>query len=286
MCKKFVLTGILLAAGAFALFGTATVSHITHGVGWLRAEVEDSVPVEYKLDKAREAIKAAEPKIRELNRSIAEKQVEIRYLERELVSLKARLGDQKDLLRTQFESLQVEQASYRFLGRDISRRNMRQDADLRLRRIKAADQVLKSKEERLDALVNGLGHVRSALDNLVAKREELITQVETLEAKRRETEAKKASTLDIRVDGSDLAEAADILARVEKELDVEMQVMENDRPLIGEHAIPGESDDVEARISAYLDGAEAPADLDPTCGDSFPVLEAVSTLGQIGRAHV
>ncbi len=277
MCKKFVITGILAAVAAFVIFGSATISHVSHGVGWLRAEVEDSVPVEFKLDEARKAIKAAEPKIRDLNRSIAEKQVEIRYLERELVGLGSRQAEQKNLLRTQWESLQVERASYRFLGREVSRQTLRKDADLRLRRIKAADQMIQSKQERLDALVNGLGHVRSALENLIGKREELITQVEMLEAKRRESEAKKATTLDIEVDGSDLAKAAEILSKVEKQLDVEMQVMENNHPLIGEYLVSDELIDVEERISAYLDGREAPAaDLGPVHDDGIPALEAVS----------
>lgn len=277
MCKKFLVTGILVAVVAFAFFGRATISHVSHGVSWLRSEVDESVPVEFKLDKARSAIEASEPQIRELNRNIAEKQVEIRYLERELAGLRSRQNEQKSVLRTQWEALQVEQASYRFLGRDVTRTSMRKDADLRLRRIKASDQMISSKEQRLDALVTGLGHVREALDNLVAKREELITQVEMLEAKRRETEAKKASTLDIDVDGSDLAEAAEILARVEKQLDVEMQVMENNRPLIGESMAMDDLIDVEARISAYLDGSEAPADEVFMAGsEMLPVLETAN----------
>ncbi|MCB9832970.1 MAG: hypothetical protein H6807_10875 [Planctomycetes bacterium] len=277
MCKKFVVTGILAAVVAFVLFGGATFSHISHGVGWLRAEVEDSVPVEMKLDKARDAIEASEPKIRELNRTIAEKQVEIRYLERELAGLRQARTTQRAVLETQRQALTVDQASYRFRGVEVSRARMRMDADRRLHDLKNADQLIASKEARLEALSNGLGHVRVALDTLIAKREELITQCEMLEAKRRETEAKKAVTLNIEVDGSDLAEAADILARIERQLDVEMQVMENEQPLIGDGlGIAPELDDVESRISAYLDGPEAPAaELSPADCEALPALKSL-----------
>ena len=255
MFKKLAFTGIAATVVAFLLFGTAVFTNISEGVGWVRGQVEENVPIEYKLEKARKAIKSAEPRIREYNRDIAEKQVEIRYLERELGQLRHEAAQARLTLEKQFQMLQVEKASYRFLSRTVSQKQMRRDAALRLRRLKAADDLIASKNARLDALRNGLSHIHEALANLIQTREELVTQCDVLEAKLRETEARKASTLDIEVDHSDMARAAEILSRVEKQLDVEMQVMENNRPLLGEsRSVLETPEDLNAQISAYLNG--------------------------------
>ncbi len=257
MFKKLAMTVVAASVLAFIFLGSSAFSHISQGVGWVRGQVAEKVPVEYKLKKARQAIKAAEPKIRKYNRDIAEKQVEIRYLERELAQLRHEQAQARLTLKAQWQTLQVEKASYRFLGNTVSRKSMRQDAALRFRRLKSGDQLVASKTERLAALQNGLSHIHEALESLGNKREELITLCDVLEAKMRETEAKKAATMDIYVDQdhSDLVEAAEILANVEKQLDVEMQVMENNRPLLGESRIVIETPlDLNSQISSYLEG--------------------------------
>ena len=53
MWKKLVFTGVTAAIAAFILFGTSAFTHISHGVGWVRGQVEENVPIEYKLEKAR-----------------------------------------------------------------------------------------------------------------------------------------------------------------------------------------------------------------------------------------
>ncbi len=255
MCKKLAFTGVAAAIAAFILFGSSAFTHLSQGVGWVRGQIQENVPVEYKLEKARKAIKTAEPKIREYNRDIAEKQVEIRYLERELAQLRQEQGQARLTLKAQWNTLKVDQASYRFLGNTVSRTHMRQDAAVRLRRLKVADKMVQSKTERLAALKSGLTHIHEALTSLNDKREELVTLCDVLEAKMRETEAKKAATLDIEVDHSDLAEAAEILSAVEKQLDIEMQVMENNAPLLGENKAARETPlDLNAQLSSYLNG--------------------------------
>ncbi|MFT7620646.1 MAG: chromosome segregation ATPase [Planctomycetota bacterium] len=278
MCKKLAMTVVAASIAAFILFGTSAFSHLSHGVGWVRGQVEENVPVQYKLEKARKAIKTAEPKIRQYNRDIAEKQVEIRYLERELSQLSHEATTARMTLKDQWETMKVQKASYTFLGSRVSHSQMRQDAALRLRRVKAADQMVASKSERLNALQSGLKHIHEALGNLGNKREELITLCDVLEAKMRETEAKKAATLDIEVDHSDLAKAAEILASVEKQLDVEMQVMRNNRPLLGESQMAAETPiDLNAQISSYLDGESESVTVGRSTENGLLIEGAVST---------
>ncbi|MEE9393504.1 MAG: hypothetical protein V3W41_13460 [Planctomycetota bacterium] len=259
MFKKIFVLGGGATLVAFLLFGTSAVSHIEHGVAWMQGKVKNSVPVEYEIERARELIDKTGPEIRKVKKVIAEKQVELKYLDREIVSLDRSQTRNKDLLRTQAARLSEDKNVYKVsYGRQVSRAKFEKDAGRRLNRVRAADSVLNSKRERHAALEQTLFSAVKRLEELRTQREKLIAQVATIEAKLQETKAKKALTLDVEVDTSNLAEARSILSDCNKRLDVELQVMENNQPLLDDvelEDIQGVS--ITDRISAYFDAPSA-----------------------------
>lgn len=253
MCKKlFIFSGTLALLG-FLVFGTHAVSHVTQGVSWVREQVEDSVPIEYEIDRAKGLIEDSGPQIRECKRVIATKQVEIRYLENEIVKLQRELDDLDGSLKTTHAALTEGAAVYTTSGRRMSKIRLTSHAERQLRRARAVKQMIVSKTERLEALESALAAAEKTCEQLNTQRQNLTSLVATLEAKNQEAEAKKATTLDLDVDDSKLAKAKEILLKVQKKLDVEMQMMENNDQPVFEHDEPMlEDESVTDKISAYL----------------------------------
>lgn len=280
MSKKFLYGGATALVLGFVVFGTSLFGHLSQGVSWVRGEINESIPVEYELARARDFIEKSEPRMRKCKREIAEKQVEIKYLERDLSRLKSQQDRSRGALIRQASFLETDDQQFHFARRVVSRPELERDAALRLQRVKAADKVIHSKESRLGALKNGLVAVKNTLQELAAKREELMASVELLEAKRRETETKRAMTLDLDVEDGNLAQALEILKNVEKRLDVDIQVMENNRPLLDESRFEEiGSAGVQEEISAYLNrGKEV---LVPQTAASKASATAESTLQKI-----
>ena len=265
MLKKIVVSGAVVSLVAFLFFGTAVMSHVHQGVSWVRGQVKDSVPVEYELERANRLIEKTQPQIQECKNLIGRQMIEIKYLAEELDTLERETVMAKQTLQTQVARLDENEKSYFFYGRQVSYGTLKEDAKRRFTRIKAADSIVTSKLARLGALNKTLVATRKQLDELITRRQELTALAANLKAKLHENAAKKAMTLNIEVDDSDLAKAKKILDEVRMRLDVEAQVMENDRPLLDE--MPSENlDDIDLtqRISAYLQGRRfetAPMDL-------------------------
>lgn len=256
MIKKFLFVGGGLFLLGFLLFGSAAFSHVEHGVSWVRDRAQDSVPVEYELERAQDLIEKTEPQIRACKRAIAERQVEIRYLKREIAQLEDRHVDERNRLGAQAAMLSDAKPVYHLSGRNVSRALLERDAEARLARVKTAESMLGSKRQRLEFLEKSLDDAALRLEELKAQRETLMAEVAKIQAKVQEVEALKTMTLDVEVDGSNLSSARQILERLEKKLDTDLQVMENNQPLLPlQHESPYEAEaDVGMRISAYLEG--------------------------------
>lgn len=255
MCKKFLLYGGGLVALSFLLFGTAAVSHVRNGVSWVRGQVNETVPVEVELERARSMIEETGPQIRECKRIIAERMVEIRSLEQTITELDGKQAQSRTKLKVQQTCLAENRTSYTIQGREISRISVESDAVRTLERLKVQDQILASKRERLSALEKSLAYAQKTLENVLTEKANLEAQLDLLETKLRQTEAMKAATSNINVDSSNLARAKDILSQQSKRLDVVQQMIVNDQPLLEDitveevHAV-----DVTAQIADYLNG--------------------------------
>ncbi len=259
MFKKVFITGGVLFLASMLLFGTQTFAWLSHGASWVKQQVNDTVPVEYQLDQARSLVEDMAPEIRECKRVIAQKQVDLKYLDQDITQLEQRYQSARKRLADQAAALDEHRDTYVFLGRRINRGEMTRDAKRRFERVKMARSILESKYARRKALSEALASARQTMSELVEQQAHVQVKIEELEARLRENEAKKAATLDLDIDTSRLSKVKGILADIQKRLDVESQLIENESPLIGEEGdnLDG-ADDFELgdRISSWLDGPD------------------------------
>ena len=252
MFKKTVLFAGGLTLVGFLIFGGSVFSHVKQGLGWVQNQVRDNVPVEYELQRARQLLQASDGQIRDCKRVVAEKQVEIRYLESDVEKLDTKRNDARAKLEQQKKFLDKDQPVYRVRGRRMSRNLVEHDARRRLSRVKAWDKMLVAKRARLDALEKNLHYAQETLEKVISQRAHLESTVDMLETKLRQTEAMKAASLNIDFDDSKLAQAANIIKDCGQRLDVMQQMIENDRPAWDTDVVPEEFGDVTADISNYL----------------------------------
>jgi chromosome segregation ATPase len=255
MCKKLLFFGSGIIALGFLLFGGTAFMRVRQGVTWIRGQVEEQVPVEIELDRARQLIEETGPQIRECKRVIAERQVEIRDLESQISDLEVKNTKSREELRSQKSLLDQQQVSYVIKGRDVTRTSLESNAVRTLERVKTHDQILASKRERLSALEKSLAFAQKTLDNVLTQKANLESQLDLLETKVRQTEAMKAAASNINVDSTNLAKAKDILSQQSKRLEVVQQMIVNDRPLFDDLDLEeSTSADVASEIANYLDG--------------------------------
>lgn len=258
MIKKILCIGGGFLALSFLLFGSAAAGRMRQSVSWIRTQVNEQVPVEIELDRARTLIEETGPQIRECKRVIAERQVEIRELEGQVGELESKQTKAKEKLRVQQSCLQHEQTSYVIQGREVARVSLEGDAARTLERVKTQDQILASKRDRLTALEKSLAYAQKTLENVLAQKANLESQLDLLETKLRQTEAMKAAVNNVNLDSTNLAKAKDILSQQSKRLDVVQQMIANDRPMLDDlDCDEVQTADVANEIANYLDGAKA-----------------------------
>ncbi|MCA9321110.1 MAG: hypothetical protein KDB53_10260 [Planctomycetes bacterium] len=256
MFKKLIFVGGALTLVGFLVFGGSAMARLHQSVAWVRGKVQDTVPVEYELDRARSMIEEMAPEIRECRVAIANKQVELKYIDREVTKLEERYHVEKGRLEDQAAALSDVQPTYVFLGRRVARGEMTRDAQRRFERVRSAKSILESKYACRTALSKALDSAKETLARLEEQQLKLRVNCDELEAKLRENEALKAETLDIDFDHSRLATVKSILEGIDRKLEVERQLIDNSSPLIGESLeIEVNGENLSGQISAWLRGS-------------------------------
>ena len=88
--KAVILGGVALAALVF--FGSSAKSYFRTFAGGVSESVENSVPVEFQLQRARTMIKDLTPEVRKNMHTIAKEEVELQRLDEQITGAENRPG--------------------------------------------------------------------------------------------------------------------------------------------------------------------------------------------------
>lgn len=257
-----------LSAVAFLLiggliFGTDLFSYLTTSAGNVRESVRDSVPIEFELERARDLIDDILPEIHASIKVIAQDEVEIAALEKDLDFSQEQLEKDRRALAILRGKMNVELASYEVGTRNVSRAQLTEIVKHRFDRLRDAELVVSSKERLLETRRHSLNAAMKILDRARDRKLQLEQKVEALVAQHRMV---KASAVGSRVVVNDtkLAKADQLLNEIQKRLTVAQRVLEHEQTEI----ILGESE--------IVDEAGLLADIDAHLGEatSEPVAKA------------
>jgi len=220
MFKKAVL-GTALGAGAlYMAFGTSAPCFVKTAVNRVRHNADNAVSVSFKIDQAREQIASLEPAIKDNIESLARAEVDVEYLDREILTTRTNLDGEKKAMLALRESLET--GDFRLAGHGHVRYTadeIKGDLARRLDHYRNITKILEEKEATLKARQKAVVAARKQLTEMAAQKQLLLTKLAGIEAHLKMVEANRA-TNEFDFDDSALARAKQSVADLEKRLEV------------------------------------------------------------------
>ena len=219
MIKKTLLVVIGLGVTTLVLFGRDAASYVSTTYHRLTSSVQESVPVEFQIDRARQMVRDLEPEIRRSMHVIAKEEVALEQLNQQLDANQEKADqDKRDILRLQAD-LGRGKDLYRYASRSYTSDEVKQDLARRFNRFKVADDTLASMQQMRDAREQNLDAAQQKLAAMINARRKLEVDLQNLEAKRKLVEVAQASSEYV-FDDSQLARCKELITDIRTRLDV------------------------------------------------------------------
>ena len=147
MLKKLVIgTGAAALLGSL-VFGRDVVSYATTAWSATRDAVKREVPVEFQIERARTAVVQLDPAIKHTLKVIAEQQVDIEHMNKQIDQRTADLQTVKDQMLTLKHDLESGKSTFRYASMEYTAEDVRRDLRTRFERFKAAEAMLERRSE-------------------------------------------------------------------------------------------------------------------------------------------
>ncbi|HVT30111.1 MAG TPA: hypothetical protein VHE81_19010 [Lacipirellulaceae bacterium] len=219
MVKKAILVVLGLGLTTAVLFGRNAASYVSTTYHRLTDSVEEAVPIDFQIDRAKQMVRDLDPEIRRSMHVIAKEEVALEQLNQQISGSQEKADkDKQDILRLQTD-LGQNKNSYHYASRTYTCNEVKQDLARRFNRFKVADDTLASMKQMRDAREKNLDAARQKLSAMINARRKLEVDVQNLEAKRKLVEVAQASS-DYVFDDSQLARCKDLINDIRARLDV------------------------------------------------------------------
>ena len=252
MIKKSIFTVLAVGLVAGLLFGRDAFSYIKTASNKVSESVQDSVPTEFQIERARQMVAELSPVIRDSMHKIAKEEVALEQLDKQIA--KAESNQQK--LEGEIMQLQTDltsgKSTFRYASRSYSRDQVEGDLNARFTRFKVEDETLASMKEMRNARQANLEAARENFHAMVSEQKNLQTALVNLEAKRELVSVAQASC-DINLDDSKLARAKELISDIRASLDVKAKLANADIKDAGEIPLDAtENGNVTEQVAAYF----------------------------------
>lgn len=264
MMKKSVYVGAAVALLLGLLFGRDAVSYVTTYAGQVQSSVQDSVPIEFQLERARNMIKDIDPAIRKNTHEIAKEEVLIDKLAADVKDLEGKLVADEEAIMQLKGDLESDESYVYYNDQRFSRNEVETELAERFDTFKINDATLTSKRQQVEARQKGLRAATDKLAELKAAKHQLEVKVENLQARLKLVEVAK-TTADYQFDDSQLSRTKELLGDIDTRIKTEEKMVNT----YGEynHRIP-----VGEAMKVKRDVTEEVADY---FGESRPVRDVV-----------
>src|SRR3954468_7016865 len=219
MFKRAILVGTGVCVTSLVLFGRDAASYVKTSYRRVTSTVQDQVPIDFQIDRARQMVKDLDPEIRNSMHVIAKEEVALEQLNQQLAGNQDKADkEKKDILHLQAD-LGEKKSVLQSPTPTYSCDEVKQALARRFSRFKVADDTLASMKQMRDARQKNLDAAQQKLSAMVNARRKLEVDVQNLEAKRKLVEVAQASS-DYVFDDSQLARAKDLINDIRTRLDV------------------------------------------------------------------
>lgn len=209
------------------IFGAEAVSYLRCSARSVQTAVRDSVPIEFELQRARDMVDGIIPELQANIRLIAEEEVEIAALEKDIDRSQVRLDQEKEQIADLRERLATQQVSLTVNHRTYSRNHVARQLAQRFDNYKEGRVILVSKQKLLEKRKDSLLAATQMLERTRTRKVQLEQQIEALLAQHRLLKAESVGT-QVQIDSSKLSKAERLIAEITKRLDVAERVLQHE----------------------------------------------------------
>jgi chromosome segregation ATPase len=215
--KVIILGGVVLAA--LVLLGTSAKSYFRTFAGGISESVQNSVPVEFQLQRARTMIKDLTPEVRKNMHTIAKEEVELARLDEQIGGAETSLDKEKEQVLRLKADLGSGKTSLQYGDRSYTVEEVKTDLAHRFDRYKTNEATLASLKQIRQARQKSVAAARQKLDGMLAAKRQLQVEVENLEA-RMQMVAAAQTTSNYQFDESQLGQVKELVSNLKTRLEV------------------------------------------------------------------
>ena len=256
MLKKATFWGLGLLLVGGLLFGSRIGPYAQTAVKKIRNTAEQSVPLTFQIDAARDQLKKIEPEIKNMVWQIAKEKAEIKRLEREVDSQNASLTKKHEELLTLRNHLKSGETVYVATnGKAYTNTRVEEDLRHRFSMYQTAEKTVEKSQQILDLRRKSLEQALAKLEQAQVHQRELEIELENLNARQRMVDVAKTAS-NINIDDSQLARTKSLIDEISAKIDAEEEMLNLAPKYLGEIPV-SEGDvsadgDIAAEIDAYF----------------------------------
>lgn len=250
--KYAVIGGLAMCLLGGLLFGSDLLSYMSSSYRTVQATVKDAVPMEFELQRARNLLEDIIPEMQANVRLIAQEEVEIANLKRDIAEADRSVADEKTRLVRFRDVLAVEKASYVIGGSEYSHEQIKAELARRFDRVKEAEVVLAGKKRLQQARETSLQGAMQMLERTRSQKVRLQDQIASLESQYRLVQAAAVGSK-VQIDSSKLAQTEKLIRDLRKRLDVAERVLAHEAQFTQPIEIDAVSEkELIAQVDEYL----------------------------------
>jgi Rad3-related DNA helicase len=219
MIKRMLVIGGGAVLVSTVLVGRNALSYLRTSAGYVTDAVQESVPIEFQIDRARGMVQDLVPEVRKNMHVIAKEEVEVQRLDEQIADTRTRLAKEKGQLLRLKTDLASGKSEYTYAGRNYSADDVRADLANRFNRYKTGEATLVSLTDIRNARQRSLAAAQHKLEGMLASKRQLQVEVENLEARVQMIAAAKA-TSNYQFDDSRLGRVKELVSNLRNRLEV------------------------------------------------------------------
>jgi len=259
--KKAIIGVAAAAVLSTLVFGRDVVSYVkTFGCS-ARDAIKSEVPIEFEIQRARDMVGNLIPDIRRCMHVIAEEEVNVEGLTKDIAKAETEMNKQKDEILALRRDVDQGKQTYQYASRVYTSNEVKRDLACRFERYKSVEATLASKRQILTAREKSVVAAREKLEGMLASKRELEVQIENLDARMKTIQAAQTAT-SVQLDDSQLARAKKLIGDLNKQLDVAQKMLDADGKfsgLIPVDTTPAVPEDLSNQIDEYFGKGVKPA---------------------------
>ncbi|MBX7167957.1 MAG: hypothetical protein K1X74_16605 [Pirellulales bacterium] len=220
--EKSTWTRVALLVAVMAgliTYGPGTLSYVSTAARLVGGRVQEQIPVEFELERARTMVTDLIPDLRKNIYVIAQEKTAVEHLRADVARQEGVLGEQRTALLALRDDVNNESGTLRVGTRPATSEEVREELGKRFGRFQTLEATLDAQRQLLSSREKSLAAAEAKLKNMLDAKRDLEAQIEHLQAKLRTQQSQVQSTA-VAFDDNQVARCQKLVDEVRVRLDV------------------------------------------------------------------